>query len=47
MGSTISSLGTSIGGKRKYSECEDSEDGSRTEEDAVVDVVKRFDINGY
>lgn len=40
MGSTISSLGTSAGRKRKHSEFED-EDGSQTDEEAVVDVVKR------
>jgi len=45
MGSTISSIGTSVGGKRKHSECEDSEDGSQTEEEAVVDVVKRSVVN--
>lgn len=38
MGSTIST----VSGKRKHSECED-EEGSQTEEDdAVVDVVKRY-----
>lgn len=45
MGSTISSLGTSAGRKRKHSECED-EDGSQTDEEAVVDVVKRKKLKG-
>lgn len=41
MGSTITSLGTSVGGKRKYSECECCANEDKTDEDAVVDVVKR------
>lgn len=42
MGSTVSYLGSSVGGKRKYSECDTGEDGGcQTDEDAVVDVVKR------
>lgn len=46
MGSTISSVGSSIGEKRKYSQCEDCDDSNRTEEDAVVDVVKRKRLKG-
>ena len=42
MGSTITSLGTSVGGKRKYSECECCANEDKTDEDAVVDVVKRY-----
>ena len=37
MGSTISS----VGGKRKHSECEDEEGGQGEDDDGVVDVVKR------
>lgn len=41
MGSTISTVGE----KRKHSECED-EGGVQTEEDRVVDVVKRKKLKG-
>ena len=42
MGSTVSNLGSSVGGKRKYSEYDTGDDdGCQTDEDAVVDVVKR------
>lgn len=45
MGSTVSYLGSSVGGKRKYSECDTGDDGGcQTDEDAVVDVVKRWFI---
>ena len=40
MGSTISTVGE----KRKHSECED-EEGGQTEDDRVVDVVKRYFVN--
>lgn len=40
MGSTISTIGE----KRKHSECED-EEGGQTEDDRVVDVVKRYFVN--